>query len=134
MRVAILFLFGAALLSCGGPREIKVEQDGKVIHRTPLGPALVPGGVLFRVNPPPGTWSLTVAGDFNQWDPTVTRLTNDPVRRVWSGFAPLEHKGQILFKYIRNGSDWLTDPLLDSVADGYGGRNSRFDLDKAKQP
>jgi hypothetical protein len=64
----------------------------------------------------------------------VTRLTNDLVRRIWSGFAPMEHKGQILFKYIRNGSDWLTDPLLDSVADGYGGRNSRFDLDKAKQP
>jgi hypothetical protein len=44
----------AVVLSCGGPREIKVEQDGKVIHRTPLGPALVPGGVLFGSIRPPG--------------------------------------------------------------------------------
>ena len=121
----------SGIIGCGAPREIKVERNGVVIAKTDLGPLLVSGGVLFRISPPEGTYSLTVAGTFNQWDPTVTLLTNNNKRQVWMGFAPMEHKGVIHFKYIRNGSGWLVDPLLGSVDDGYGGRNSFLDLDKA---
>ena len=136
MKVAVVVLILAVFGACSPAREILVKKNeggrSVVVHRTKLGPALVPGGVLFRVNPRPGTFSLTVAGTFNQWDPTVSILTNNPVLRVWEGFVKMPHKGKIRFKYIRNGREWVTDPFTDTDSDGYGSKNSVFNLEKAK--
>jgi len=135
MLRVLLFVFFTCLHSCSPVREIivKKKEGGRtvVVARTVLGPALVPGGVRFRVSPPAGTYSLTVAGTFNQWDPTVSILTNNPRLRVWEGMVIMPHKGKIHFKYIRNGRDWMVDPYLETVADGYGGKNSVFNLETA---
>ncbi len=69
-----------------------------------------------------GATSVSIAGDFNNWDMAATPMTKDgDTWKVGLDLAP----GEYMYKFVVNGSDWKTDPKNDNKADdGYGGQNS----------
>ena len=121
----VLIVLGLVLAACSPAREI-VVPDGQGERVVRLGPRNRPGGVFFAVSADRGTWALHVAGSFNRWQPVQYPLTNDPASGVWSGFVPVRQPGRIEYRFIRNGRDWFPDPLTETVADGFGGKNSVF--------
>jgi len=118
------FVAFALLVLCACvTRQIADPGSGALIL---LGPQCVEGGLEFRVLVKDAARTLSVAGSFNSWRPAEFFLTNTPSLRLWSGFVPMTNRGEIQFKYIRDGYDWRTDPTTGTVPDGMGGRNSVF--------
>lgn len=80
----------------------------------------------------PSQITVHVAGDFNQWAPTIALggwpLQFDAVKKVWS----LQHAlsaGVHAYKFVLNEKTWVADPGNPAqVSDGYGGRNSALTI------
>lgn len=67
---------------------------------------------------------IEVAGDFSGWDPIELRQEMIGERRVWTGLVPLQ-RGEHRYMFIRDGEEWLTDPLADvQQDDGFGNKNA----------
>jgi cyclomaltodextrinase len=98
-------------------------------HHAPQPPAavsqsaeLVP--VTFSLRPPGNPHSVYVTGDFANWDPQATPMSDDDGDGVWTATVPLP-RGEHLYKFVVNGTDWMEDPLnSEHVDDNYGGYNS----------
>lgn len=125
MKIVLVPVLCGLLFACGPVRELAVA-DIAGTRTVRLGPQNRPGGIFFAIRADGATYALHVTGSFNQWHPAQYALTNDPASGVWSGFVPLAQRGRIEYRFVRNGHEWLTDPLTDTVADGYGGGNSVF--------
>ena len=70
----------------------------------------------------PSAKSVSVAGQFNNWNNTVNPLKKDDAG-IWSATLPLK-PGKYQYKFVVDG-DWRLDPLNpDSVDDGTGNMNS----------
>ncbi len=68
--------------------------------------------------------SMEVAGDFSNWD-TIS-LSREMIgdRKVWTGLIPVT-RGEHHYMFIRNGEEWLTDPLATVQRDdGFGNKNA----------
>lgn len=66
--------------------------------------------------------SVSVAGDFNAWEPGVLRLHK--VNGVWRGAASLP-PGVYQYQFIVDGNQWMADPAAGGKAeDGFGRVNS----------
>ena len=78
-------------------------------------------GVSFEVDFPEAG-SVSLAGTFNDWDPTVQPLVQGD-DGLWRTSIELE-PGEYLYKFVVDGT-WVEDPgNPESVDDGYGGVNS----------
>jgi serine protease AprX len=87
-------------------------------------PPRVENGRLLFVFHDDDAKSVSVAGDFNEWDPFVT-----PLKRNCSGLWTTEiiapRAGRVEYKFIVNGQRWIEDPSNGMKApDNYGGLNS----------
>lgn len=71
----------------------------------------------------PKAQSLSLVGDFNDWDASATPMTRISDDGVWSVTLPLA-PGQYQFQYLMNDTTWIADPTLPKVADPYGSVNS----------
>jgi hypothetical protein len=71
--------------------------------------------------------NVTVAGSFNNWDPTST-----PLRRqdgIWSTILVLP-AGSYEYMFVENAQRWVTDPLAASSRDdGFGRANAVLDVE-----
>ncbi|MFO7798149.1 hypothetical protein [Rhodohalobacter sp.] len=68
--------------------------------------------------------TMAVAGDFSDWDPVD--LTKDIVdeKTVWTGMIPVV-RGEHHYMFVKNGDEWVTDPLADVKRDdGFGNKNA----------
>lgn len=71
----------------------------------------------------PGADSVSVAGTFTGWRPSVA-LTDPDGDGVWSARVPLE-PGRHEYMFVVDGSRWVTDPNAQRYApDGFGRRNA----------
>lgn len=75
----------------------------------------------------PQAESVTVAGDFNGWDPQRT-----PLRRsgsgLWTLTMPLK-PGRYHYMYVVDGRQWMADPFAPELsADGFGAENAVLDV------
>jgi hypothetical protein len=74
-----------------------------------------------------GTQGVSVAGSFNNWNPTVT-----PLRRqngVWSTILVLP-PGSYEYMFVEDGKRWVTDPLaVHTRDDGFGSANAVLDVE-----
>lgn len=71
--------------------------------------------------------SVTVAGDFNGWDPRQTPLHRTS-GGLWSLMIPL-NPGRYHYMYVINGRQWVPDPLaVEWSADGFGSDNAVLDV------
>lgn len=68
--------------------------------------------------------SIEIAGDFNNWEPSeLTRETMGD-RQVWTGLVPVT-RGEHKYMFVRNGGEWVTDPLAEvQQDDGFGNKNA----------
>lgn len=84
-------------------------------------PAVTRIYVEFVLRAPDAT-SVSVAGDFNGWMPTL--LEDVDGDGVWSGRIRLE-PGVHEYMFVLDDSTWVTDPNADRYAeDGFGNRNA----------
>jgi hypothetical protein len=68
--------------------------------------------------------SVTVAGDFNDWDAEATALVDTDGDGVWTGLIALR-PGMHKYMFVVNGEQWVTDPEAERyVDDGFGMRNA----------
>ena len=78
--------------------------------------------VTFKFISDPGC-AVYVAGSFNQWDPTVCRLKDNPRSGIYVAKLSVP-AGRHEYKFVVNGQ-WCADPAApDTVPDGYGSMNS----------
>jgi hypothetical protein len=85
------------------------------------------GGVTF-VLVAPGARSVTVAGDFNQWQTAAHPLEDRDGDGVWSATLPLD-PGRYEYMFVVDGSDWRTDPLARRHRpDGFGRDNAVLEI------
>ena len=71
----------------------------------------------------PGAGSVALAGDFNEWDPSI-ELSDPDLDGVWSARVALE-AGVHEYMFVIDGTEWRPDPhALSWTDDGFGRRNS----------
>ncbi len=80
------------------------------------------GGERFSLHAPDAA-SVAVAGSFNGWDPQKNMLSGPDKQGNWSIALPLA-PGRYEYLFVINGKDWLPDPAVPPVDDGFGGKNS----------
>jgi 1,4-alpha-glucan branching enzyme len=89
---------------------------------------------VFSYKAAAGTRSVTVAGSFNGWNPSANPLSDADGDGVWTTDVALK-PGSHQYKFVVNGSDWLTDPANPKkTPDGLGGDNSVVDVAAAGAP
>jgi len=77
----------------------------------------------------PQAASVTIAGDFNGWDPQRTQLVRASHEGLWRARLKLA-PGVYQYSFVLDGTDWVGDPLAKTkLADGFGGNNSVIIVD-----
>jgi Glycogen recognition site of AMP-activated protein kinase len=75
----------------------------------------------------PGARSVSVAGDFNGWDPAQTKLERSE-GGVWTATIPLK-PGRYQYMFVIDGKQWIADPLApEETTDGFGAQNAVLDV------
>lgn len=114
-----------ALAAVAAPGVME-RQTGAEVAGTYVAP--VPGGqrlyVQFRLEAPEASM-VTLAGSFNQWQPTLELREAAP--GVWTALVPLA-PGVHDYTFVVDGERWVADPYAPQVDDSFGGTNSRLFL------
>jgi hypothetical protein len=71
----------------------------------------------------PNAASVSVVGDFNDWDPGATPLEAAPGNGVWTVMLPLP-PGRYQYNFIVDGTKWVPDPVAPPAQDDFGTPNS----------
>ena len=67
---------------------------------------------------------VSVAGSFNDWNKDATPMVLEADGKTWSVDVPLKY-GRYQYKFVRDGSEWMTDPkAVKNEDDGNGNTNS----------
>jgi hypothetical protein len=145
-------LLAAAFAACGGPQQSQpapaapapasapaaTTPDGTAApaataaapaRPTTRGPNLTPDGVVFNFKPEGKPKQIFLAGNFNEWKPSDPKflLKDDDGDGIWSITVKLP-PGTYQYKYVADGQ-WTQDSFAPgSAPDGFGGRNSQFDV------
>ena len=87
-------------------------------------PPRVENGRLIFVFHDDSAYSVSVAGDFNDWSQAATPLKRDN-SGLWFTEIVVTRGGRFEYKFIINGQHWIEDPSNGLKApDNYGGLNS----------
>lgn len=67
---------------------------------------------------------LAVAGNFSDWNPIEMESQMLGDKKVWTSMIPVE-RGEHHYMFIKNGEEWITDPLAEVYRDdGFGNKNA----------
>jgi 1,4-alpha-glucan branching enzyme len=83
--------------------------------------------VLFTFQPPTKVKKVSVAGEFNLWDPTATPMKKDP-KGLWKASLKLD-PGEYQFRYVTDGLNWYCDDSAAKVPNGFGAENSLLKIE-----
>ncbi len=68
--------------------------------------------------------SVSVAGDFSDWNPIELTKQSLNGQQVWTGLIPMD-RGEHRYMFIKDGEKWVTDPLAPvQQDDGFGNKNA----------
>lgn len=68
--------------------------------------------------------SIEIAGDFSDWSPVSLTREVMGAKEVWTGLIPMK-RGEHHYMFVRNGEEWITDPLAEVQRDdGFGNKNA----------
>jgi len=76
----------------------------------------------------PGACSVTVAGDFNNWDVSTHAMVYDSSRDLWTVALSIE-PGRYEYKYFVDGQVWWNDPFAPKIPNAWGSENSYLDVE-----
>ena len=80
--------------------------------------------VTLNFRPHKPVTMVTIAGDFNGWNPRDNPLQYNVKRAIWSTRIALK-RGRYRYKFVINESEWIADPDNPRFErDPYGGKNS----------
>jgi len=114
----ITFIFGCATLGFEGG-EVTEEKVEKVTDKVKEKQS---GRGIELVYKDATATSVSVAGEFNNWDASANPMQKDGEN--WKINLELE-PGKYPYKFVVNGTDWKPDPnCSETIDDGYGGQNS----------
>lgn len=123
--VAVVAITG--LLSLGPERIVEVPIAGTPAQTASFGTSSEPQVFVRLVLVQPGARSVSVAGDFNGWNPDQTRLERTD-GGVWTVTIPLK-PGRYEYMFVVNGKQWIADPLAaEDAGDGFGSQNAVLDV------
>lgn len=72
--------------------------------------------------------TVSVAGDFSQWEPIPLSPRTVRGETIWTGLVPVE-RGEHEYQFVIDGEQWVTDPLAPMQReDGFGARNAVLKL------
>ena len=75
----------------------------------------------------PDARSVSVAGDFNGWNPGQTKLERSE-GGMWTATIALK-PGRYQYMFVIDGKQWIADPLAEEGAgDGFGSQNAVLDV------
>ena len=75
----------------------------------------------------PGAHSVSVAGDFNGWNPSQTTMDRSD-GGVWTKTIQLK-PGRYQYMFVVDGKQWIADPLAkEDAGDGFGSNNAVLDV------
>lgn len=75
-----------------------------------------------------GARSVSVAGDFNGWNPAQTPLERSG-EGIWTVTISLK-PGRYQYMFVIDGKQWIADPLATEAAtDGFGAQNAVLDVE-----
>lgn len=75
----------------------------------------------------PEAHSVSVAGDFNGWNPGRTKMERSD-GGVWTATIPLK-PGRYQYMFVIDGKRWIADPLaMEDAGDGFGSHNAVLDV------
>ena len=75
----------------------------------------------------PGARSVSVAGDFNGWNPGQTQLERSE-GGMWTATIALK-PGRYQYMFVIDGKQWIADPLAaEGEGDGFGSQNAVLDV------
>lgn len=86
--------------------------------------------VVLKFFPPRPASAVALVGNFNNWD-----LLADPMTEESDGSFRFEvalNPGTYRFKYVLDGSDWVSDPAHETEPDNYGGQNNVLRVRRAQ--
>ena len=91
-------------------------------------PASEPQVFVRLVLVQPDARSVSVAGDFNGWNPAKTKLERTD-GGMWTVTLPLK-PGRYEYMFVVDGKQWIADPLAaDAATDGFGAQNAVLDVE-----
>ena len=71
----------------------------------------------------PGARTVSLVGDFNNWDARLTPMRGAPDGRLWTVTIPLS-VGRHRYAFLVNGSRWQADPSAPRAQDDFGAPSS----------
>lgn len=71
----------------------------------------------------PEAGSVTLVGDFNDWNLTATPMEKEAGDGVWWVTVPLE-PGRYRYSFVVDGTTWLGDPNAPTLEDEFGRSNA----------
>jgi hypothetical protein len=103
------------------------RSDTVVVTRPPLAPPVHDTVIKFVLVEPHAS-TVSVVGDFNNWDAQATPMTRTPTGGTWSVAIPLR-PGRHIYAFVVNGANgttqWVADPTAPlAPEDGLGAPNS----------
>ncbi len=78
--------------------------------------------------------SAAIAGDFNGWTPTNTKMTNISGTNFFFRTETFETNARLDYKLVINNSDWILDPENPNRISGGFGPNSELAMPEYVQP
>jgi len=111
----ILTLFVLLVASSGIGRAAAPDDAPPRAELSPLRPRAVADGWLFSYVAPMGTRTVHLAGEFNGWSGSAWPMTDADGDLVWTLTTPLETGRTYQYKYVINGTEWVTDPHAEAT-------------------
>ena len=124
--VAIVSVVG--LFAVLPPRVVEGPTPAVPVHTIAARPDQQEPKVFVRlILLQPEAASVSVAGDFNGWNPAQTPLERSD-GGMWTATIPLK-PGRYQYMFVIDGKEWIADPLAEEEAtDGFGAHNAVLDV------
>jgi hypothetical protein len=107
--------------------EVPVPMAGSQAQTASFTPAQEPKVFVRLVLLQPGAQSVSVAGDFNGWNPNQTKLELSE-GGIWTATIALK-PGRYQYMFVIDGKQWIADPFaVDGAGDGFGSQNAVLDV------
>ncbi len=124
--VAIVSL--VSLFAVIPPRVVEMPIPAVPVHTIAARPDQQEPKVFVRlILLQPEAASVSVAGDFNGWNPAQTPLERSD-GGMWTATIPLK-PGRYQYMFVIDGKEWIADPLAEEeTTDGFGAHNAVLDV------
>ena len=107
--------------------EVPVPVAGSQAQTASLAPGQETKVFVRLVLLQPGARSVSVAGDFNGWNPGQTQLERSE-GGIWTATIALK-PGRYQYMFVIDGKQWIADPLAaEGEGDGFGAQNAVLDV------